>query len=242
MGLGVAEGSEAAGDCLLDPGHADIALGAGVGEWGVGVAAVRSTSVSYWVSASWRFSASDLAMRPRCPSRRAGSLFPCGLGEDGSIARARGREGCLVEGLGVEFTDPATGSAQEVAQALGPGVAVGVLDERQVVHQAVGMLVQTPFPGMVGSGEVEARTQRLSDRPMPRELLAVVRRTAVPRSNDRIQLPVPDPALLLHHRRTLRDVHPARDMAAPGMTPSAPVRRPATATQAPIQVTACLGR
>ncbi len=54
-------------------GHADIALGAGVGERGVGVAAVRSTSVSYWVSASWRFWASDLAMRPRCPSRRAGS-------------------------------------------------------------------------------------------------------------------------------------------------------------------------
>ncbi len=55
-------------------GHADIALGAGVGERGVGVAAVRSTSVSYWVSASWRFWASDLAMRPRCPSRRAGPV------------------------------------------------------------------------------------------------------------------------------------------------------------------------
>ncbi len=51
VSLGVAEGSETAGDLLLDLGHADIALGAGVGEWGVGVAAVRSTSVSHWVSA-----------------------------------------------------------------------------------------------------------------------------------------------------------------------------------------------
>ncbi len=32
MGLGVAEGSEVPGDCLPDCGHADIALGAGVGE------------------------------------------------------------------------------------------------------------------------------------------------------------------------------------------------------------------
>ncbi len=39
--------------------------------------------------------------------------FPCGLGEDGPGARAHGREGCLVEGLGVEFTDPSAGSAQE---------------------------------------------------------------------------------------------------------------------------------
>ncbi len=38
MGLGVAEGSEAPGDCLPDCDHADIALGAGVGERGVGVA------------------------------------------------------------------------------------------------------------------------------------------------------------------------------------------------------------
>ncbi len=135
MGLGVAEGSEAAGDCLLDLGHADIALGAGVGQRGIGVAAVRSTSASYWVSASWRFSASDLAMRPRCPSRRAGGLFPCGLGEDGPGARAHGREGCLVESLGVEFTDPSAGSAQEVAQALGPDVVVGVLDELQIAQQ-----------------------------------------------------------------------------------------------------------
>ncbi len=37
MGLGVAEGSEAAGDCVFDLGHADIALGAGVGEPGVGL-------------------------------------------------------------------------------------------------------------------------------------------------------------------------------------------------------------
>ncbi len=49
--------------------------------------------------------------------------------------RAHGREGCLVEGLGVEFADPAAGSAQEVAQALGPGVAAGVLDEPEVVQQ-----------------------------------------------------------------------------------------------------------
>ncbi len=152
MGLGVAEGSEAPGDCLPDLGHADIALGAGVGERGVGVAAVRSTSVSYWVSASWGFSASDLAMRPRCPSRRAGGLFPCGLGEDGPGARAHGREGCLVEGLGVKFTDPAAGSAQEVAQALGPDVAVGVLDEPEVAQQ-VGT-AQGVLP--VGQGIVQA--------------------------------------------------------------------------------------
>ncbi len=37
VGLGVAEGSEAPGNCLPDLGHADIALGAGVGEQGVGV-------------------------------------------------------------------------------------------------------------------------------------------------------------------------------------------------------------
>ncbi len=66
VGLGVTEGSEALGDCLLDLGHADI---------------------------------------------------------------AHGHEGCLVEGLGIEFTDPSAGSAQEVAQALGPDVVVGVLDE-----------------------------------------------------------------------------------------------------------------
>ncbi len=51
VGPGMAESSEAAGDLLLNLGHADIALGAGVGERGVGVAAVRSTSVSHWVSA-----------------------------------------------------------------------------------------------------------------------------------------------------------------------------------------------
>ncbi len=67
VGLGVAEGSEAAGDLLLDLGHADIALGAGVGERGVGVAAVRSTSASYWVSASWRFSASAPDTPPPSP-------------------------------------------------------------------------------------------------------------------------------------------------------------------------------
>ncbi len=52
VGLGVAEGSETAGDLLPDLGRADIALGAGVGERGVGVAAVRSTSVSCWISDS----------------------------------------------------------------------------------------------------------------------------------------------------------------------------------------------
>ncbi len=62
-------------------------------------------------------------------------MFPCGLGEDGPGARAHGREGCLVEGLGVKFTDPSAGSAQEVAQALGPGVVVGVLDEPEVAQQ-----------------------------------------------------------------------------------------------------------
>ncbi len=41
----------------------------------------------------------------------------------------------LVEGLGIDLTDPAAGSAQEVAQALGPDVAVGVLDEPEVAHQ-----------------------------------------------------------------------------------------------------------
>ncbi len=35
VSLGVTEGSEAAGDLLLDLGHADIALGAGVGERGI---------------------------------------------------------------------------------------------------------------------------------------------------------------------------------------------------------------
>ncbi len=59
MGLGVAESSEVPGDCLPDLGRADLALGAGVGERGIAGAAVRSTSVSCWVSASWRFSASD---------------------------------------------------------------------------------------------------------------------------------------------------------------------------------------
>ncbi len=71
---------------------------------------------------------------PALSVEAGGGLFPCGLGEDGPGARAHGREGCLVEGLGVKFTDPAAGSAQEVAQALGPGVAVGVLDELQVAQ------------------------------------------------------------------------------------------------------------
>ncbi len=38
VGLGVAEGSEAPGDLLLDLGHTDIALGAVIGERGIGVA------------------------------------------------------------------------------------------------------------------------------------------------------------------------------------------------------------
>ena len=48
-----------------------------------------------------------------------------------------------------------------------------------LAHQTVGVLVQAPFPGMVRGGEVEARTQRIRDLPVPRELLAVVRRAGM---------------------------------------------------------------
>ncbi len=92
-------------------------------------------------------------------------MFPCGLGEDGPGARARGREGCLVEGLGVKFTDPAAGSAQEVAQALGPGVAVGVLDEPEVAQQvgtAQGVLTVISGEG-AGPSVVDQNATRAGD-------------------------------------------------------------------------------
>ncbi len=83
MGLGVAEGSDAQGDCLPDLGHPGIALGAGVGERGVGVAAVRSASVSYWISASKRaLKASN--------SERSDALLTVAMGYPDSTAMVAG--------------------------------------------------------------------------------------------------------------------------------------------------------
>ncbi len=87
------------------------------------------------------------------------------MGEDGPGARAHGREGCLVESLGIKFTDPAAGSAQEVAQALGPGVAVGVLDEPEVAQQvgtAQGVLTVISGEG-AGPSVVDQNATRAGD-------------------------------------------------------------------------------
>ncbi len=92
-------------------------------------------------------------------------MFPCGLGEDGPGARAHGREGCLVESLGIKFTDPAAGSAQEVAQAFGPDVAVGVLDEPEVAQQvgtAQGVLTVISGEG-AGPSVVDQNATRAGD-------------------------------------------------------------------------------
>ena len=148
-----------------------------------------------------------------------------------------------------------------------------------LADQAVGVFVQTPLPGMVGSGEMEIRRQRTGNRLVPRKLLAVVRREGmdpiperphalgqrfghrgrrlhvdplqnlvlrppihrrdqgapVPRADDRIQLPVPDAGLLLHHRRAVGNVHPAGNVAPSGMPATAPVRLLPPATQVPVQ-------
>ncbi len=131
---------------------------------------------------------------------------------------------------------------------------------------------------MVGGSEVKARIELLCDLPMPRELLAVVRRAGVDpvpdrpqtpderrghrrrglalhplqegklrapihgryqcppvfRAHDRVQLPIADPALLGHHRRPLRKVHPIRNVAASGMPAATPVRLLAPTPQAPV--------
>ncbi len=58
-----------------------------------------------------------------------------------------------------------------------------------LAYQAVGVLVQAPFPGMVGGGKVEARIELLCDLAMPRELLAVICRAGVDPVPDRPQTP-----------------------------------------------------
>ncbi len=163
VGLGVAEGSEAAGDLLLDLGHADIALGAGVGERGIaGEAQHLGVVLGQRLVEVLGIGLGDA---PALSVETGGGLFPCGLGEDGPGARARGREGCLVESLGIKFTDPAAGSAQEVAQALVPDVAVGVLDEPEVAQQvgtAQGVLTVISGEG-AGPSVVDQNATRAGD-------------------------------------------------------------------------------
>ncbi len=65
---------------------------------------------------------------------------------------------------------------------------VGALRE-VLAHQAVGVLVPAPFPGVAGGDKGEARTELRCDLPRPRELLAVVCRAGVDPVPDRTQAP-----------------------------------------------------
>ncbi len=56
----------------------------------------------------------------------------------------------------------------------------------------------------------------------------------------RVRLPVADPFLRLNRRRTLGDVHPARDVAAARMGAALPVRLPAAAAEMPPETAAGL--
>ena len=155
MGLGVAEGAEAAGDFLLDLGHSDVALGAVVGERDVGFAGeaerlgfvfdqrlvevlLRWRSVGFALGVG----SGDAPALPVEPDGGRGE-FPFGLGQDRSVTLAHGLEGVVVERLAVVFADLAAGFEQELAHAPGPGVAVGVLDEGEVAQQVGAVMLNS---------------------------------------------------------------------------------------------------
>ncbi len=72
---------------------------------------------------------------------------------------------------------------------------------------------QAPQQGL-GHRRCGLAAQQLQDRVPGGPVHRGQQGTPVPRADDRVQLPVPDPALLLHHRRTLGNVHPPRNAMA----------------------------
>ncbi len=98
---------------------------------------------------------------------------------------------------------------------------------------------QAPQQGL-GHRRYGLAAQQLQDRVPGGPVHRGQQGTPVPRADDRVQLPVPDPALLLHHRRTLGKVHPPRNVPPPGMPPALPVRLPAAPPEVQVQVSSLL--
>ncbi len=159
MGGGVFGVAEAAGDFLFGLGHADVALGAVVGERHVGVAGEAEHFGFVFEEGFVEVFGVGFGDAAALPIESDGGRgeFPSGLREEGSVALANRLVGGFAERLVVAAADLAMGVEQEFAQAFRPGVAAGLFDEGGVAQRmgaAQGMLA-VPVAEVAGPAVVD---------------------------------------------------------------------------------------
>ena len=137
VGGGVAGGAEAAGDFLFDLGHAEVALGAVIGERHIGVAGeaeyfgfILDEGLMQVLGIGFG-GASALAGE----AFRGCGEFPFGLCQDSTVTGAHGLVVGLAERFVLLLAHLSAGREQEVAHPFCPGMAVGLFDEGQVAQQ-----------------------------------------------------------------------------------------------------------